>query len=213
MFASICNKRRKRSSSDDPLKDVTAAERSSSDNNDDMDDDEPTSTEDFEGNEEAPKAEHVYVDILADSWLEIKDPNFYRAIVAELLATLIIVYFSNMGVLAAVNAFEGCCGGGLHTFVLVYFFLLIVCTIYAFAPLSGAHFNPAITFTLLLCRRVTPVRAAAYILAQLSGAIAGAGFTYLSVPEQLRGDLTTPSLNPLASAGEGIATEVVLRSD
>jgi MIP family channel proteins len=57
--------------------------------------------------------------------------------------------------------------GLLHAFVL---FLLII----AFGQVSGGHFNPAITVAAAALRRIDPVDAVVYILAQLSGAVLGA---------------------------------------
>jgi glycerol uptake facilitator-like aquaporin len=48
-----------------------------------------------------------------------------------------------------------------------------------FAPLSGAHFNPAVTIALLFTKETTPKRAASYISAQLAGGFAGLIFTHL----------------------------------
>jgi glycerol uptake facilitator-like aquaporin len=45
--------------------------------------------------------------------------------------------------------------------------------ILAFAPVSGAHFNPAVTMSVRLGREVTGVIAGVYILAQLAGAAIG----------------------------------------
>ena len=42
-----------------------------------------------------------------------------------------------------------------------------------FAPVSGAHFNPAVTLVSLLQRAIAPPTAARYIVAQLIGAIIG----------------------------------------
>ena len=48
-------------------------------------------------------------------------------------------------------------------------FVLIV----IFAPVSGAHFNPAVTLVMLLDRRIKPLHAGAYIPVQICGAIVG----------------------------------------
>jgi glycerol uptake facilitator-like aquaporin len=48
-------------------------------------------------------------------------------------------------------------------------FVLIV----VFAPISGAHFNPAVTLVMLLERRIRPVHAGAYVIVQIGGAILG----------------------------------------
>ena len=57
--------------------------------------------------------------------------------------------------------------GLVHAFVL---FLLII----AFGRSSGGHFNPAVTVAAAAMRRIDPVDAVVYILAQLSGAVLGA---------------------------------------
>jgi glycerol uptake facilitator protein len=57
--------------------------------------------------------------------------------------------------------------GLVHAFAL---FLLII----AFGQASGGHFNPAITVAAWASRRIDPVDAVVYILAQLSGAVLGA---------------------------------------
>ena len=57
--------------------------------------------------------------------------------------------------------------GLVHAFVL---FLLII----SFGAASGGHFNPAVTVAAWASRRIDPVDAVVYILAQLSGAVLGA---------------------------------------
>ena len=49
--------------------------------------------------------------------------------------------------------------------------LLVLITI--FGPISGAHFNPAVTMVFALKRELTPAEALGYILAQIAGGIAG----------------------------------------
>jgi MIP family channel proteins len=52
--------------------------------------------------------------------------------------------------------------------------LAIFIAICAFAHISGAHFNPAVTIALAATERIAPVDAVAYIVAQLIGAAAAA---------------------------------------
>jgi glycerol uptake facilitator protein len=52
--------------------------------------------------------------------------------------------------------------------------LATVIAICAFAHISGAHFNPAVTIALAATKRIAPVDAVAYIVAQLIGAAAAA---------------------------------------
>jgi glycerol uptake facilitator-like aquaporin len=44
----------------------------------------------------------------------------------------------------------------------------------AFAPISGAHFNPAVTLVMVLRRSLRPGPGVLYVVAQISGCIAGA---------------------------------------
>jgi glycerol uptake facilitator-like aquaporin len=49
----------------------------------------------------------------------------------------------------------------------------LIILIHMFGPISGAHFNPAVTLALLLKRETTPRAAIRYIAAQLAGALVG----------------------------------------
>ncbi len=51
---------------------------------------------------------------------------------------------------------------------------ILVVLILAFGPLSGAHFNPAVTLAFLMRREITPGDAVLYVLAQIVGGLAGA---------------------------------------
>jgi glycerol uptake facilitator-like aquaporin len=50
---------------------------------------------------------------------------------------------------------------------------LLAVLIVVFAPVSGAHFNPAVTLALLVRGEVAAMTALTYVLAQLAGGIAG----------------------------------------
>src|SRR2546429_9716150 len=52
--------------------------------------------------------------------------------------------------------------------------LAIAVMVSALGHISGGHFNPAITFGFLITRRIEPVLAGIYWLAQLGGAVAAA---------------------------------------
>lgn len=60
------------------------------------------------------------------------------------------------------------------------FFLIVV-----FGPVSGAHFNPAVTLVAALSRRFPPREAALYTLAQIGGAFAGVAAAHLMFDEPL----------------------------
>jgi glycerol uptake facilitator-like aquaporin len=50
---------------------------------------------------------------------------------------------------------------------------MLVVLITIFGPISGAHFNPAVTMVFALKRELTPAEALGYILVQIAGGIAG----------------------------------------
>ena len=56
---------------------------------------------------------------------------------------------------------------------------ILVVLILIFGPLSGAHFNPAVTLAFVLRREIAPVDALAYVLAQIGGGIAGVWAAHL----------------------------------
>ena len=65
-------------------------------------------------------------------------------------------------------------------------------------PISGAHFNPAVTIAFLVRSGITPSSAAGYILSQLAGAVSGAvianlmfGSAWIEVSEIARFSMAT----------------------
>ncbi|KAK4761759.1 hypothetical protein SAY87_029643 [Trapa incisa] len=107
--------------------------------------------------------------------------SFYRAIIAEFIATLLFLYVTVLTVIGYENQTEGnkpgtdMCGGvGILGIAWAFggmIFILVYCT----AGISGGHINPAVTFGLLLARKVSLVRAIMYMVAQCLGAICGVG--------------------------------------
>ncbi|PZU10828.1 MIP/aquaporin family protein [Sphingomonas sp.] len=55
----------------------------------------------------------------------------------------------------------------------------LIVLIHIFGPVSGAHFNPAVTFVLLLRREIGVATASLYAAAQMVGAIAGVWAAHL----------------------------------
>lgn len=58
------------------------------------------------------------------------------------------------------------------------FGLTVVCGAYAFGPISGGHFNPAVTFGLWAAGRFPARDIAPYVVAQVVGAVAAAALLY-----------------------------------
>jgi MIP family channel proteins len=135
------------------------------------------------------------------------------AYIAELVGTLLLTFaictVVVLFVATTANAQTGsdfAVVGLLHGFVL---FALII----TFGAASGGHFNPAITIGAWLTRRIDPVDAAVYILAQLSGGVLGALLVKgLLLDEGRAANYGAATISPLLSGNfagavvEGIGT-------
>jgi aquaporin TIP len=80
----------------------------------------------------------------------------------------------------------------------------------ALGHVSGAHFNPAVTFGLLLTRRIEPLLAVVYWIAQLAGAIAGALAVKALFPDDLDTSLAVPQLGLGVEPWQGLLLEALL---
>ncbi|KMZ69258.1 Aquaporin PIP-type [Zostera marina] len=105
---------------------------------------------------------------------ELKLWSFYRAAIAEFIATLLFLYITLATVIGYKNQPDPCSGVGILGIAWAFggmIFVLVYCT----AGISGGHINPSVTFGLFLARKVSLPRALIYIVAQCAGAICGAG--------------------------------------
>ncbi|KAG4391798.1 hypothetical protein GLYMA_04G003200v4 [Glycine max] len=105
---------------------------------------------------------------------EIKLWSFYRALIAEFIATLLFLYVTVATVIGHKKQTGPCDGVGLLGIAWAFggmIFVLVYCT----AGISGGHINPAVTFGLFLARKVSLIRALFYMVAQCLGAICGVG--------------------------------------
>ena len=75
-----------------------------------------------------------------------------------------------------------------------------------FGPLSGAHFNPAVTLVFALRHDLSPAIAAAYAAAQIAGAILGVWTAHLMFAEPVLQVSTTLRSGVSQSFSEAIAT-------
>ena len=101
-----------------------------------------------------------------------------RALAAEALGS----FFLFAGVIGSGVMAEALAGGNdavallantIATGAILYVLIAML------APLSGAHFNPAVTLAFALRRRIAPRRAAAYLAVQLAAGVLGAFAVHL----------------------------------
>ena len=131
----------------------------------------------------------------------MRQPPLARALVAELIGTFALV-FAGAGAIM-VNAKTGALG---QVGIAITFGLVIMAMIYAVGHISGAHFNPAVSFAFALSRHFPWPRAAAYWGAQFAGALAAALLLRASLGDIANVGATLPS----GSDRQSFLWEVVL---
>ena len=87
---------------------------------------------------------------------------------AELFGTFILVFVGSASIIALLKAGFG--AGILITVPLAFGFGLMA-GLYAFAEVSGGHFNPAVSLAMFLDRRLSVVDLVAYWLFQIAGGV------------------------------------------
>jgi len=128
-------------------------------------------------------------------------PSPQRSLAAEAIGTFALV-FAGCGAIM-VDAKTGSLG---HLGVALAFGLVIMAMIYAVGHVSGAHFNPAVTFAFALTRHFPWPRAFLYWGAQSVGALAAALLLRASL-----GDLAGVGATlPAGSQGQSFLWETVL---
>ena len=96
------------------------------------------------------------------------------AYIAELIGTLILVFaIGTVVTLYVATSASAQTGSDFAVVGLVHGFVLFGLII-TLGAVSGGHFNPAVTLGAAVLRRIDPVDAAVYILAQLPGGVLGA---------------------------------------
>ncbi|XP_030410404.1 aquaporin-5-like [Gopherus evgoodei] len=135
---------------------------------------------------------------------EICTMAFLRAIMAEFLATMIFVFFGLSSALKWPSALPSILQISLA------FGLAIGTLVQMFGHVSGAHINPAVTIAFLVGNHISFLRSLFYVVAQLVGAITGAGILYLVTPINTRGNLAVNALNNNTSPGQALVVEIIL---
>ncbi len=120
-----------------------------------------------------------------------------KALCAESIGTFWLV-FGGCGSAVLAAAFPDV-GIGLHG-VSLAFGLTVLTMAYAIGHISGCHLNPAVSVGAWVCGRFPTSRLIPYIIAQVVGAIAGAGVLYLIASGQAGFDVVS---NGLAANGYG----------
>jgi aquaporin Z len=140
----------------------------------------------------------------------MRDAYPWNAIVAEGLGTFLFFLVGIGAAYMTSTAFPGgAVPGGLVTVALAHGLALAVIAS-AFGAISGAHVNPAVTFGLWLAGKLESSRAAAYVIAQLIGALAAAVVVRYVTPEEIPAAAGLPALGAGTDAIQGTVIEAGL---
>lgn len=130
-----------------------------------------------------------------------------KSIIAECLGTLLLVCtVVGSGImaeqLAGGNDAVALLGNTIATGAILYVLITI------FAPLSGAHFNPAVTMVMFCLKEISAQKATAFIIFQILGGIAGTwlahymfGFDILQISDKARTGIHQYSAEMVATFG------------
>ncbi|XP_042665151.1 lens fiber major intrinsic protein [Centrocercus urophasianus] len=135
---------------------------------------------------------------------ELRSSSFWRAILAEFLGSLLYTLLGLGASLRWAPGPHGVLGSALA------FGLAQATLVQALGHVSGGHINPAVTLAFLLASQLSLPRALGYLLAQLLGALAGAGVLYGVTPAAVRGTLGLSALHPSVGPGQGTVVELLL---
>jgi MIP family channel proteins len=128
-------------------------------------------------------------------------PSLVRVLVAELIGTFALVFAGCGAVMVDAKTHQ--LG---HVGVAISFGLVIMFGVYAVGHVSGAHFNPAVTFAFALTRHFPWSRTLAYWCVQIAGALIAAALLRGSLGNIADTGVTLPS----GSEGQSFLWEFVM---
>jgi len=132
--------------------------------------------------------------------VSLPEPKLWQCLLAECIGTFTLVYMGCSAVIANDYLIEIASGFGLTLFALII----------SLGPISGAHFNPAVTIPMMVAREIKPVKALLYIVVQLLGStLAGllvVSYPYLSVDYAQYG---TTTINKDLTVGHAFVIEML----
>lgn len=134
-------------------------------------------------------------------------PELRRAVVAEFLGTALLLWAIVGSGIVVTSA--GPAGNQLFVHALVVGLALSV-FILMFGPVSGAHFNPAVTLAATLLGHLPRARAGWYVTAQAVGAVAGTMLAHVTAAEPVVSVATRQRSGPALLVSEVAATCVLV---
>jgi len=138
---------------------------------------------------------------------EARTVNFWRAVFTEWFGTTIFIYIVT-SVLINLGGGDGTGASIVNISLVIGLAISVLAQI--FGPISGGHFNPAVTFAVLVKGEITIIKAILYTAAQIVGGITGAAFTYVLTPDNRRGALGNLPLAEELTQVQGFFVEMLM---
>ncbi|XP_049821553.1 aquaporin AQPAe.a isoform X2 [Aethina tumida] len=136
---------------------------------------------------------------------EITDsPKIWKAIIAEFLGTLLLVYVGCGSCLNVANEKP------TYVQIALTFGLTVATLVQCIGHVSGCHINPAVTLSLFVSGDIKLLKSMFYIVVQCVGAIAGAALLKLVTPEEKVGSLGQTNVSSSLTSLQGFLAEAVL---
>lgn len=155
-------------------------------------------------------------------WMGSDAKNHFVAFVGEFVGTTMFLFFAFSGTQVAnigssadsdsnttTGEATGFSPNVLLYIALVFSFSLMV-NVWVFFRISGGLFNPAVTFAMLLCRALSPIRAFLLLAAQIAGAIFSSFLVSVLFPTDFN---VRTTLSEGTSLAQGVFIEAVLTAE
>ncbi|MEX0801534.1 MAG: MIP family channel protein [Dehalococcoidia bacterium] len=148
------------------------------------------------------------------AWLGLSPEDFgpkvWRAVLAELIGTMLFVFVGAGSVVVIVNVIGASPGSdpAALTAVALAHGLAIAVVVAGTAKISGGHVNPAVTFGAVITGRMKLSTGVLYVGGQLAGAVIGALLVEAAVVSEFEGNLGAHSINLEVLDGESAAVMV-----
>jgi aquaporin TIP len=138
--------------------------------------------------------------------------NAWNGVIAEIVGTFLFFFvgIGAIGALQFVNVGNPVDPAAALVVAALAHGLVLAVLVSALGPVSGAHFNPAVTFGVWIAGQIPARRAVSYVIAQLIGAILAAWAVWLVIPRDVFPNLGIPQLFGSITPLGGIIVEAVL---
>lgn len=130
----------------------------------------------------------------------------WQATLAELIAVMLFVFVGSGAIIGI--GMVGADGGTTLIIAALAHGLAIAALVSAIGRVSGGHINPAVTVAAVVTGRMSLVKGAMYVAAQLIGALVGAALLLSVIPLADQGTLGAHSLN--VDVASGLIVEMIL---